>query len=64
MLVCMFYYFLEVSLINSNLLFYLVCFYLFFYIWSRGKVYYEIFGFYNSWDEESLEFFIVCDNEF
>jgi beta-galactosidase len=33
-------------------------------IGSRGKTYHEIPGFYNSWDEESSELLIACDNEF
>lgn len=35
-----------------------------FHTWSRGKTYHEIPGFYNSWDEESSELLIACDNEF
>ena len=60
----MLHHFLEASLTNSNPLLHPARLYSLFHTWSRGKAYHEIPGFYNSWDEESSELLIACDNEF
>ena len=60
----MLHHFLEASLTNSNPLLHPARLYSLFHTWSRGKTYHEIPGFYNSWDEESSELLIACDNEF
>lgn len=58
------HHFLEASLTNSNPLLHPARLYSLFHTWSEGQIFDAIPGFYNSWDNESSELLIACDNEF
>lgn len=58
------HHFLEASLTNSNPLLHPARLYSLFHTWDESRIYKEIPGFYNSWDDESSQLLIACDNEF
>lgn len=58
------HHFLEASLTNSNPLLHPARLYSLFHSWDASRIYKEIPGFYNSWDDESSQLLIACDNEF
>lgn len=58
------HHFLEASLTNSNPLLHPARLYSLFHTWNEGHLYKEIPGFYASWNDESSQLLIDCDNEF
>ena len=57
-------HFLEASLTNSNPILHPVRLYSIFKSWTENQTYTEPLSFYSSWDNNSSEMLISCDNEF